>query len=664
MPDQTLITTVKDWAIVTKPLIDPIIAALVAPKIKSISDFVNKQSLKKKTSEAEIEKSFRNYLTSAYQKFCTMNVLAFPNQQILIHEIYQPLSLSSGGGYRSLRLNSFNKNDLKQFERILISDTGGMGKSTLLKWIGASTMEHKSSIPILIELKKINKTHKIINEICHQLGDIFGDFDKDIITKLISKGEFVFLLDGFDEIREEFKDIAIADIKSFVQKSSDNSFIMTSRPESSLAAFGDFQKFNINPLQLEESFELIRKYDSVNVSKIGEPLIKDINERLLQVQEFLVNPFLVSLLYKTYTYNKDIPSRKTTFYGEVYSALYKHHDLSKDGYKRDKRSGLDIEDFKTVLSQLAFDTAKAIQVEYYEHELTKLLNTAKSKCVGIEFKSNDFIEDIELIVPLFSREGNVLKWAHKSLQDFFAACYVSSSPRKEAIIQAIYSSEKSNYLNIIDFLYELEYKIVLNIILYDIAKSFVLFCNNSYKNITDVTPAQIRKRQELAFDTSYAFYYTEDIDNHAGVEAEELLEKYDVIKRNTEIFAYDYTKTSKFHNGSIHLVSSSFRHELLAVFAKKGLDIVKPVFVPKKSSANGIRAVTSLAFDTPYVIDDAKENPVNAPGRFDYISDLLISSNEVRNDMYTLDYEACVRLIILAESSIAAANEDNELEGL
>ena len=373
---------------------------------------------------------------------------------------------------------------------------------------------------------------------------------------------------------------------------------------------------------------------------------------------------MVSLLYKTYIYNRDIPSRKTSFYEEVYSALYKHHDLSKDGFKREKKSGLDIHDFKNVLNQLAFDTAKTVEVEYYEQKLVKLLSIAKDKCIGLNFKTNDFIEDIELNVPLFSRDGNILKWAHKSLQDFFAASYISSSPNKEAIVNAIYSSEKSNYLNIIDFLYEMEYQVVLRTILYDIAKSFVDFCNNSYQDITGVTPAQIRRRQELSFDISHVMYYTDDIDNYAGVEAEEMLAEHDNIKRNTRIFAYDYTRSEDFPNGSIHLTSSTFRHEILSILKKKGLGIVKQIPVHKKSSNNAEKGVTSLAFDTLYILNDKKNNPLNAPGRFDYTSDRLIDVDEFKYQQDVLDYDSCIKLIKLAENSKSAINDGDELAGL
>jgi len=501
--EHSVLEIAKDIVTTSKPLTDLILPALLSPKVKSVVDFLKKKGIEKNTSAEAVEKSFRNYLNDAYGHFCVMNTLVFPNQQILIKDIYQPLTLRTGYGYEIKEIGVFEMKHLEKYERILIADTAGMGKSTLVKWIGASIIEQNTSIPVLIELKKLSNKHKIVHEICAQLGDIFSDFDKDIILHLIKQGEFTFLLDGFDEVKYEQRIDVIEDIKNFVQKSSKNLFIITSRRDSALAAFGDFQRFSITPLNLDESFQLIKKYDSINNVKIGEQLIKDIKGKLEQVQEFLVNPFLVSLLYKTYTYNKDIPSKKTTFYEEIYTALYKNHDLTKV-VERNLESGLDIQDFRTVTNQLGFDTAKSGELEYSEQELIRLLDSIIPKCAGIAFKSNRFIEDIVLHVPLFNREG-LIRWAHKSLQDFFAASYISASAKKEQIIKIIYEIEKSNYLNIIDFLYEMEYKIIRNVILYDIAKAFVKFCETSYKN-HNISIESIRRRQAVAFDTSHVFH--------------------------------------------------------------------------------------------------------------------------------------------------------------
>ncbi|MDO7849012.1 NACHT domain-containing protein [Hymenobacter sp. M29] len=655
------LTSAKDLLASTKPLVDPILAVLLAPKIKAIEGFLRKRGIDKKLSEAAIEESFRAYLTRAYQKFCIMNILVFPNQQIIIKDIYQPLTLVSNKDHRSFKINAFERGYIEPYERILLSDTAGMGKSTLMKWIGASIIEQNLSIPILIELKRLGDKHKVIDEICTQLGDIFGDFDKEVIAHLINQGEFTFLLDGFDEVRNEYRGAVIEDIKDFIQKSGNNWYILTSRPESALTAFGDFQVFNIRPLTPDESYQLIKKYDGVNLNKVGDQLIRDIKGKLAQVREFLVNPFLVSLLYKTYTYNKDIPSKKTTFYEEVYGALYKHHDLSKDGFKRNKKSGLDFQDFRAVVNQLAFDTAKAGEVEYSEQELIKLLDDVRPKCAGITFKSSDFAEDIELNVPLFNREGNVLKWAHKSLQDFFAASYISASAKKETIVELIYKSQRSNYLNIIDFLFEMEYKLVRNIILYEIAQSFIDFCDNSFKNLSGISRDLIRKRQEIAFDVSSAFIRVDNEDLFADDNHLSLKERLH-IKRNERLFGYNLASNPESNDQSLHASGMSFRHEVINILFKKGLSIVKPLSLAKQPVDE---ILYSIPLDTAFVFDERKENPLNERKQFSDFTDLLKNDRRITgSDLCLLDYDACVQLVKLVDESKAYEEEKSELDGL
>ena len=392
-------------------------------------------------------------------------------------------------------------------------------------------------------------------------------------------------------------------------------------------------------------------------------MIGDIKQRLPQVREFLVNPFLVSLLYKTYTYNKDIPSKKTTFYEEVYGALYKNHDLSKDGFKRNKKSNLDFQDFKSVTNLLAFDTAKLGKVEYSEHELLQFLDNIKPKLAGIDFKSVNFAEDIELNVPLFNREGNTLKWAHKSLQDFFAASFISSSPRKEGLIKSIYSSQKSNYLNIIDFLYEMEYEIVRNAIIYEIAKSFVKYCNESYNDFPKISKQEIRRRQEIAFDISNVFMYTKD--SPFTDSNDKLLDKHLIINRNVVRFSWGFEKEIGIHMYTN--TSSSFRYEIISILSNKHGSITKSSRIKSEHGPRLADEITQLLkpkMKKIYVLDDKKENPLNSAKLFSIATDLFISSKHTISGDSVLDYGKCVQLIEETEKSMGLDKESDEFGGI
>jgi predicted NACHT family NTPase len=94
---------------------------------------------------------------------------------------------------------------------------------------------------------------------------------------------------------------------------------MASRDHQGLVAFADFKRVSIRPLQSTEAHALIRKYSGT--SGIADKLI----ERLAapenaSVHEFLVNPLLVSLLFKSFEYKATIPLKKHVFYWQVYEA--------------------------------------------------------------------------------------------------------------------------------------------------------------------------------------------------------------------------------------------------------------------------------------------------------------------------------------------------------
>lgn len=175
---------------------------------------------------------------------------------------------------------------------------------------------------------------------------------------------FVYFFDGVDEIPFDTKNDLIKKIKSFSDEMVDSKIVVTSRPDQSLLELHLFNRFKIRPLDIEQSYNLIRLYD-VNSAKVGNSLTlssKLISEIKLMrhkdnntILEFLTTPLYVSLLFCSYTYKPIIPRRKDLFYSQVFEALFETHDLSKEtGYVRRKASGLDITEFSIILRRLAF----------------------------------------------------------------------------------------------------------------------------------------------------------------------------------------------------------------------------------------------------------------------------------------------------------------------
>ena len=477
------------------------------------------------------------------------------------------------------------------------------------------------------------------------------------LNKLLELGSFTILLDGFDEVEYEERQVVIKDIKSLSSKASENWFILTSRPDSELTAFGDFQLFNVNHLSKKESFELIDKYDSVNKNHLSEKLKEEIEEKFAQVKEFLTNPFLVSLLYKTYTYNKDIPSKKSTFYDEVYSALYKHHDLSKDGYKRNKKSGLDIHDFRLVLRRLAFDTSKIVKTEYTDVQLIELLKEV-NQSISFDFKELSYSDDLELNVPLFVRDGRNLKWSHKSVQDYFAAEYICNHSKKKEIVSKLYESKKSNYLQIIDFISELEPKIFRESIVLPLLTKFKEYCETTYTDCK-VPLKEVRKRQSVTFGVLFGMETQNDnmsdwisrIQGHTNKQI-----------GNYTLNSLTFTRDKK-DVPVLEIFAISFDQEIINIIGNKSSRYTTKVKKEAKLKLLDIQ----LPEKKVIYVDDKSDCIFNKPEVFDKVSDKIMTSRldtSTSSNTYFLDYDKSVKEIESIKQLITVEKEKDILDGI
>jgi hypothetical protein len=643
---------IKTFSALAKPVIEPIVNTLIKPHISRLNSWVSKRDKKHKVEDNFWENKFTKYLETIYKDSLFVTTLVFPNSQTKLKDLYVPLTIIQANSYAKFKIEEFDYSIFDKFDKIIISDYAGMGKSTILKRITVSIIEQKKSIPILVELRKIDSENSILHEVFNQINPIDNSFDKELIYELLELGFFTILLDGFDEIPYDTQDKITVQLSNFIKKTGNNNFIITSRPESALSTFSAFQLFYIQPLEEKEAYLLIEKLDDLSKVKFGDNLIAEVKEKTTQVKEFLTNPFLVSLLYKSYTYNKDIPSKKITFYEEVYSCLFKHHDLSKEGFKRPKRSRLDIFDFEIILRDIAFETSKIGRVIYTKDEMINHIASAKIKNIRFNFKEQSFYEDLTTTVPIFAQEGVKIKWAHKSIQDFFAAKYISNHSRKEEIITVIFKSDKYHYLNILDLLYELEYKIFRKIIIKSILENFVNYYESQFQTKPNLSQDLIDERIALVFASRFCILKTED---EIGFDkARENFAK--AMKVDADGFRSGVT----FHHSTpcyYTMSELSLNKQILKILRLKNEDL----FIEKISTHKRLmeKHLKEFDFNVTYLIDDNLEKPYNKPEIFESVNgvlrDRLTELREMKQLDYNLDYNKC-------KTQLEAINKEIKLE--
>src|SRR3989344_798659 len=408
-----------------EPFTAALLAKLAAKILKPIYDGVEKElSQQAHLALHKVFNSYADYLQQATQKHSYFNSVVFKNEQRILAEYYQPLTIVNTRSKHELLVTGYPGDEVDRARNMLIVDTAGMGKTTLLKLMFLKCAEEGQAVPILIELRKLSKKKKLTDFLLDVLSGLDGSCKPDLFFKLLSKGGFCFFLDGYDEIPDIERAAVTASIQNFIEKAPHNAFIMTSRDEAGLSAFPQFQRYTIKPLFREEAYSLLRKYADPG---LADSLIAKLDLPENQaIHEFLASPLLASLLFKSFEYKHIIPLKRHIFYRQVYEALYESHDLTKEGgeFQRSKKSGLDIDRFEQVLRGLGAVTYKATKTEFTKDAALDFAGKALALCSERKAAPSSITHDATHAVPLLVVDGNYIRWSHRSIQEYFAAQYL------------------------------------------------------------------------------------------------------------------------------------------------------------------------------------------------------------------------------------------------
>lgn len=644
------------------PFIKAIVDTFVTPKLKKLKE---RFKLDYNKYHVLTEEQFSEYFYRTYKRVSIINTLVFNNSQRFIKEIYLPLTLVHKTARKEQRykIQTFPTRLLKQYEKVLITDNAGMGKSTLMKKVFLDTIDEKKGIPLLIELRRLSKDKKIIEEIQEQLNSLVKDFNTSLLLELIMEGGFVILLDGYDEIPLSDRETVTADIQSFIAKASKNTFILTSRPESALKGFGDFLEVKIEPLKKKEAFELLRKYDKQGL--VSSLLIKKLDENeMSNISEFLTNPLLVSLLFTAFQHKQTIPFKKHIFYRQVYDANFESHDLTKgDSYTHDKYSKLEIDDFHRVLRHIGFSCFKDSQrIEFSKDEILSLIRKAKIFCMDLSFKESDFLKDLLSTVPLFTQDGNYIRWAHKSLQEYFAAqfIYLDSKEQQSKILLQIYNKPTlDKFINILDLYYDIDTKGFRTTILFNLLVEFENHWSNCYTyNQHQINEQDFTSRKETCFLTEPYFYLMIQNDR---------LEIHDYLdKMLSEVAANKRASASlnsqNFDHSLYCFVCNDAKNELCTMLSHKLPNLFIPIesFGLENKKLNIKHNLTE--FYKPYLITDNPNDQFNLAHNFSD-STTLIMNSKLR--FLNMKSSECFKLLAeIREQINSETKEDFLLDGI
>lgn len=404
-------------------------------------------------SEESLLTSLDKYLTRLYKNVSVVNIIDGKRREVILDDIYIPLTLKNINKTDKYIVDGYCPSLFKSNSNVLINATAGMGKSTIIKKLILSIISNSSGIPILIELRRLSK-NTIIELVLEQLNQLTRAFDEELLLQMIDYGNFFFFFDGYDEVALDDKIQVTNQLNDFISKASNNYFIITSRPDSSLQSFGSFSEYGIQKLNKEQAHNLIRKYGCNGL--VSNNLIKKIMEPRIKkyIREYLETPLLVSLLYHSFEYNNNIPDKKHLFYRQVYDSLYESHDYSKgQPFIREKKSRLLTDDFHRLLRCFGFVCLTSDnKIEFTKDGLVKALTNSLRLAKNLILNVSDFIDDITVAVPVMIFDGLYYQWSHKSLQEYFAAQYIyqDAEEKDRILLQFAFHENNSQFINTLD----------------------------------------------------------------------------------------------------------------------------------------------------------------------------------------------------------------------
>jgi hypothetical protein len=298
----------------------------------------------------------------------------------------------------------------------------------LMKHFFLSSIKEQFRIPIVIELRGLNEFNGSLIEYIHQV--IFNNKlspTERILERLLTSGNFIFLLDGYDEIYSNRKFKITSELEDFIDKYHTNNYIITSRPGSGIETFPRFSNYLVQPLNSQEVNEFIHLQLKENEdSKLAEKIIEVISRpENFDYRNFLSSPLLLSMFILTFNSYPELPKRKSKFYWNVFDTLATKHDTftKKGGYQHERKTGLQNEEFEKILKWFSYISLFEGKYSFDDQYLVTKLNDIKSK-LGLSCNTEKLIQDLTLAIAIIIIDGIEYRFPHKSLQEYFCASLI------------------------------------------------------------------------------------------------------------------------------------------------------------------------------------------------------------------------------------------------
>jgi len=274
-----------------------------------------------------LENKILEYITSTASHFSLIKTILHKDN-VNLSQIYLPLKIKHRNNDNVTLISNF-KEFLEKHRNISLIASGGSGKTTFIRNFYIECVKEGYKIPIifnfrdfnqfpiskLIKDKNISENYIFIAFTQHLIFNKIG-IDSATVERMFDSGEFIFFLDGYDELDNNIKTSITKDFQDFVVRFNQNKFIITSRPYTSANYLENFDNVYLSGLEDFEEIENFIYKQLYNNSDFAKSIITTLKQKSSnKYLEVLSNPLFLILFINSFESYPKIPPKKLYFIG-------------------------------------------------------------------------------------------------------------------------------------------------------------------------------------------------------------------------------------------------------------------------------------------------------------------------------------------------------------
>lgn len=333
----------------------------------------------------------------------------------------------------------------------------GAGKSTFLRRIGLEAFKGEKGrfqhncIPVLLELKQFN-TEKVdlVSAIVEEFKHFGFLLPKEFAINALEEGKLLVLLDGLDEVSNEFTNSVMDAIDNLVTRYEKNSFIASCRIAAYHSNFQhDFQVVELVDFDDDQIKQFIDNWFSSELDiqkKTAEKCWSTLNqENNKAAKELAQTPLLLTFLCFVYSRKLNFPPNRSRLYNKALDILLEEWAVEKRIQQEEIYVGLHTDLEKLMLAKIAYQGFIKDKLFFSRQQLVESIRDFLADTVDNP-KTLDVQKILNSIVAqqgiLVERAEDIYSFSHLTLQEYLTAQYISQKDSRIQELITKYLSER------------------------------------------------------------------------------------------------------------------------------------------------------------------------------------------------------------------------------